>query len=307
MTRRFRLSIANVPPAPPASPVLTREGTLFKLDGVAIKRFGLRAVNALQDDTRAQSLIDGLDTILAHGMQSVVLNLQGGRFESEGNSAFNGFNADGSLKTAFADRLETILDAIEAREMVAVVQCFYRGKDEELTDDNAVRAAVSATVALCEPWRNLWLHIINEPGHSDYDHTILTGSAGQIELYELAKDADPDRIVHVNTPAGANDGFNADTMGRGGITNPPSEGDVSVEYIRYDEYLTPGEFLSADRTTTETDITAAFNANAYFFYHAAWHQKADAVGFPKFEKGGAGTSADPGVSFAWDTMNGLES
>jgi hypothetical protein len=284
-----------------ANPVLTRDGELFRLDGVPIHRFGIRVVNALQSDEITQRLIDNLDLMRDHGIQSISVNVQGGRATQGGNSNFNGYNADGSLKSEYIDRLADILDATAERDMVVAIQMFYRGKDQELTNDAAVLTAVENTVNWLEAggWNHYWLHVINEWYHSGYVHNQLKTSQGQVEIYSLIKSINSEIITHVSSANGANDGFAADT-GR-----TASNGDVVIEYVRQDQYDQPGEFTSQERSEAIAKATETFNSGGYWFWHAAWHQKADAPGWPRFDKGGAGTTADPGVTFIWDHMGAL--
>jgi hypothetical protein len=283
---------AFVRPAGAQNPVLTRSGNLFLLDGVEIHRFGLRAANALQDDTITQWLIDNLDAMKSHGIQSVNVSLQGA---NTGDT--NAFNPDGTLIPAYTSRLANILDAIAQREMVGVVTYFYQQRDQGLADDDAVREAVQNATEFLLPWRNVWLYVINEPGHQGFDRTILKTSAGQQEIFNLIKSIDSSRLVFVSNSA--NDGFSA------GTAATASNGNVAAEYPRQDEYAQPGVFTSAERTQAQNHATATFNNLGYWFWHAAWHQKADAPGWPKFDEGGQGTESDPGSSFIWNTMQSL--
>ena len=296
----------DVASPPPGSPrTLTRDNGVFALDGVPISHFGLRVANALQSGEIAARFEDRLPDILAHGMQSFSLTIQGGRNTDGGNSGFNGFNADGTLKAEIRSRLTSILDASERLGMVPVVVLFYRGRDEELANADAVRRAVRETLTFLRPWRHAWVHLINEPGHSGYDRDILRTAAGQRELYALAKSIDPGRIVYVSHESGANDGFLSDSWSRNGVGASMPTGSVSIEYLRHDEYGAPGVFSETNRDLALADLEAAFAKRTYFFWHAAWHQKADAPGWPRFDKGGSGTSADPGVAWIWDRISGL--
>ena len=190
--------------APLPTPVLTRASGVFKLDGDDIFLFGLRAVNALQDDGRMQSLVAGFASMKVHGMQSFVVNFQGGRFEEGGNSDFNGFNANGTLKVAFRDRLGALMDSAVIYRMVPVVQFFYRGRDQELTDDNAVRAAVVNLTSYLSAWQHLWIQAVNEPNHAGYVRTILaSGTANFPEIYDSIIATDTDRIAYVESVADA--------------------------------------------------------------------------------------------------------
>ena len=281
-----------VRPAVAQTPVLTRSGNFFLLDGVEIYRFGLRAANALQDDTITQRLIDNLDAMKNHGIQSVNVSLQGAN-----TGITNAFNTDGTLISDYTSRLTIILDALAQREMVGVVTYFYQDRDQELANDDAVREAVQNATEFLLPWRNVWLYVINEPGHQGFDRTILKTSSGQQEIYNLVKSIDSGRLVFVSNSA--NDGFTA------GTAATASNGNVAVEYPRQDTYPQPGVFTSDERTQAQNDAMTTFNNTGYWFWHAAWHQKADASGWPKFDEGGQGTESDPGTSFIWNTMQSL--
>ena len=201
--------------------------------------------------------------------------------------------------------------------MVISVVFFYFGRDQELDGDTAVRNAVQNTVDWLKPWRNAWLNIINEPGSGQYDINILRTSSGWSEIYNLAKSRDGARIVYVAHTSGANDGFRSDTWMRNGLDhNSIDSGDVVIEYSRGDTYNEPDvvgmggiyAYPPADvdyKDRSMSDALLIFNRGGYFFWHAGWHQKSDLSGWPRFDKGGAGTGSDPGVSFIWDTMQSL--
>lgn len=295
------------------TPVLTREDGRFLLNGNPILPFGLRAANALQTDDIATRFIDGMEGMLEHGMQSFSLTIQGGRHTHGGNSAFNGYNPDGTLKLEYARRLARLLEEAGARQMVPVVVAFYRGRDQELVDEDAVRDAVRQTVTFLRPWRHVWINLINEPNHGGYDHRILGTPEGQVALYELAKAIDRERIVYVSHEPGANDGFLSDSWGRLREVSPPADGDVMIEYARgwsegrYDSFREPGVFPAGWAEMAMRDAEAAFRRGGYWFFLACWHQKADAAGWPRFDKGGVGTAEDPGVAPVWDRMRALGS
>ncbi len=303
-----------LPTADDELPVLTRENNAFKLNGEPISQFGLRAANALQSDDITERLINSLGDLKRHGMQSIAVTIQGGRYTEGGNSAFNGFNQDGTLDSVVSARLVQLLDEMAHKNMVPVVMLFYRGRDQELEDGNAVRNAVVNTIELLKPWPHAWVHVINEPYHGGFDQELLTSAEGHAELYELARQTDPDRIVYVSHEPGANGGFYSDTWGRIPEINPPANGNVSIEYVRGESYNHPGVFDEGDRPYQEVDdyrteaiahARETYEAGGYWFWHAAWHQKADEPGWPRFDKGGSGTADEPGVSFIWDIMRDL--
>src|SRR3990167_2525548 len=50
------------------TPVLTRSGTLFLINGKPISRFGLRTANALESDEVTQNLINKLNLMKSYGI-----------------------------------------------------------------------------------------------------------------------------------------------------------------------------------------------------------------------------------------------
>jgi hypothetical protein len=275
-------------------PTLTYDTGKFKLDGNLISPFGIRVANALENDTISQRLIENLDSMKSYGIHSVNISLQGARTGSA-----NAFNSDGTLKSEYVNRLENILNALADRNMVGVVTYFYQARDQELDGDDAVRVAVVDATLVLKPWRNVWLYTINEWYHDGFDQPIIKTAAGQREIYNLIKGIDPQRITFVSDVFGANDGFIANT-GR-----TASKGNVVVEYRRQDAYTSPGIFTMDERVQAQIDAEITYNTGGYWFWHAAWHQKADIEGWPRFDRGGEGSLDSPGSSFIWNTLKYL--
>jgi hypothetical protein len=275
-------------------PILTYDTGKFKLDGDLISPFGIRVANALENDTISKRLIENLDSMKSYGIHSVNISLQGARTGSA-----NAFNSDGTLKSEYVNRLENILNALADRNMVGVVTYFYQARDQELDGDDAVRVAVVDATLVLKPWRNVWLYTINEWYHDGFDQPIIKTAAGQREIYNLIKGIDPQRITFVSDVSGANDGFIANT-GR-----TASKGNVVVEYRRQDAYAPPGIFTMDERVQAQIDAEITYNTGGYWFWHAAWHQKADIEGWPRFDRGGEGSLDSPGSSFIWNTLKYL--
>jgi hypothetical protein len=128
-----------------------------------------------------------------HGLLSFTINLQGGSPEGYSkeqpwhNSAFD---EKGSLRNAYSLRLSKILDRADELGMVPIVGCFYFGQDQRLTDEGALKNAVSNTAnwLLDSGYRNVLLEISNECDNKSYDHAILRPDRLS-ELLQLAKSA----------------------------------------------------------------------------------------------------------------------
>lgn len=104
----------------------------------------------------------------ANGLLAVTVGMQGGGstyrpniFQSYINS---GFNANGSLKRAYQDRLERILKAADACGMAVIVNYFYWMQETRFDDENAIRRAVEEMTAwlLNTGHKNILVDLKNE-------------------------------------------------------------------------------------------------------------------------------------------------
>jgi hypothetical protein len=126
-----------------------------------------------------------------HGLLGFTINLQGGSPEGYSqdqpwhNSAFN---ADGTLRAEYLNRLERILDRADELGMVPIVGYFYFGQDQRLENDAAVRRAVTdaTTWLLKKGYRNLLVEIANECDNQKYEQALMK-AARVHELVTLAK------------------------------------------------------------------------------------------------------------------------
>lgn len=133
----------------------------------------------------------------SYGLLAFTIGLQGG--SPEGYSVTQpwdtgAINPDGSLRPDYMARLQRILDQADALGMVAIVNFFYFGQDERLTDEAAVQnAVVNATQwILWHGYRNVLIDVANECDLDlgtpalRYDHAILQ-PARISELIDLVK------------------------------------------------------------------------------------------------------------------------
>lgn len=112
-----------------------------------------------------------------HGLLSFTLNLQGGSPLGYGNKGWvnTAFHADGSLKSAYLNRLEKILDRANELEMVVILGYFYGGQDQHLKNEEAVYAACDNMTnwILEKGYQNILVEINNECDYPVWDHDIL--------------------------------------------------------------------------------------------------------------------------------------
>ncbi len=165
------------------------------------KLMNVRMVNATFDDENAATRPEGfdaeanttrfiasMDEYKAKGVLAFTLNLQGGfpGYEEAINSAFA---ADGSLKPAYMARVARAIEAADARGMAIILGLFYQRQDQVLRDAEAVRAGTRRAIEWIEEkgYTNVMIEIANEYRHGGFDHEILRGEAGEIELMELVR------------------------------------------------------------------------------------------------------------------------
>ena len=159
-------------------------------------------------DANTDRFIAALDAYRACGVLAVNLNVQGGHplmgktevpegrgsagARANGHRDFyhnSGFNADGSIDDAYAERIGRVVEACDQRGMAVILQLFYFGQDTALADETAVDNAVDHAVDLvCDRrWHNVIIEIANEIMAGHYHHAIL--KPGRVaELIHRARD-----------------------------------------------------------------------------------------------------------------------
>ncbi len=165
----------------------------------------VRMVNAIFEDRHRNDLNpDAItDRFLAHlaeyasnGVNAITINLQGGMPGYEGalNSAFE---PDGSLRPSYLARAARVIEASDRLGLVVILGCFYQRQDQVLADDTAIRAGVVHVARWVRDrgYRNVVLEIANEFDHSGFNHQLIRGVAGEIELIKLAKKTAPELLV----------------------------------------------------------------------------------------------------------------
>jgi hypothetical protein len=125
------------------------------------------------------------------GLLGITLNFQGGSPQGYSQSQpwhNSAFDADGSLRPAYAQRLERILDRADELGMAVILGYFYFGQDQRLAGDEAVRRAVrNATGWLHDrSYRHVLVEIANECDNRAYDQPLIRAPRVH-ELIDLVK------------------------------------------------------------------------------------------------------------------------
>lgn len=178
----------------------------------------VRMVNSVFEDDRSESpaVLDGFDpdtntdrfiaqipNYFAHGIRAFTIGLQGGTpgYEGAVNSAFN---ADGSLRDGYLQRVSRVIKAADANGCAIILSCFYQRQHSHprtLKSRASIQAAITnaAQWVVSEGFTNVVLEIANEFAHAGYanwpEGEWLRSIEGQVELIQIAKAAAPDLIV----------------------------------------------------------------------------------------------------------------
>jgi hypothetical protein len=155
-------------------------------------------------DRNTNEFIQAMPVWRANGLLGFTLNLQGGcpygycsSFPWD-NSAFA---SDGSLREAFMQRAERIIDQADELGMVVILGFFYFGEDQMLQDEEAVKSAVENATrwVLNKGYTNVIIEVNNECSVKAYDHDILKCDRVH-ELIKLVKDIEIDgRRLYAST------------------------------------------------------------------------------------------------------------
>lgn len=196
--------------------VVSISGTKFKINGSFTHECSklegqlpnIRMINAIADDeddsTRwncdyedgkrsfeatenTKRFISSLDTYANAGIKAMTVGLQGGSGGNgslSSNAIISAFNSDGSLKSAYMERLRMVLDAFDRRGMVVIINPFYSGNDHILSSEVAVKNSLNNLVdwLLQSGYKNFLIDLANELNTNNakinqkYDHSILTTS-----------------------------------------------------------------------------------------------------------------------------------
>lgn len=142
-----------------------------------------------------------------HGLLAFTVNFQGG--SPEGYSANqpwenNAFESDGTLRPAFANRMERIVKKADELGMAVILGIFYFGQDERLANENAVIAAVDNVVDWIQKneFTNVLIEVANECDNKKYEHPIIKHDRIH-ELILRIKEKAPELLVSTSFNGGS--------------------------------------------------------------------------------------------------------
>lgn len=174
------------------------------------------------------------------GVLAFTVNLQGGG-PPDGNYGErgmmqphdnSGFDAQGNLKPAYADRLRRVITEADRLGMVVIVGFFYFGSSERIQftpDDRYVKEAIRQACNFLKglPHRNILIEINNETSPRGYKHKILQPD-GIVDAVRLAQET-VGRQIPVSM------------SWSGGIMPQGSRGDAAIRAVDYVMFHTNGQ------------------------------------------------------------------
>lgn len=162
------------------------QGIFDDLNPETVARWKYPDTQKWDADRNTSEFITAMDEWYAKGLLAFNINFQGGSPEGYSRNQpweNNAFEPDGTLRTAFAKRMERIIDKADKLGMVVNLSIFYFGQDERLRDEKAVIAAVDNAVdwIIKKGYKNIILEVANECNNKAYKHPII----GQDRIHEL--------------------------------------------------------------------------------------------------------------------------
>ena len=186
---------------------------------------------AWDPERNVSEFVAQVPTYAAEGLGAVTIGLQGGHpGEYSRDRIVSAFTSDGSLKSAWLDRLDRAISACDAAGIVVIVSLFYQLQDHHLTDEAAVQRGVDNIVDWLEArgHENVIIEIANESSVGNYDHHPILQPARIDELIVRAQQRSSGTIpVSASFPSG-------------GIP-PPDVRSVADLFLMHGNALTPEE------------------------------------------------------------------
>jgi hypothetical protein len=154
-------------------------------------------------DRNAREFIQAMPVWHAHGLAAFTVNFQGGSpqgYSKEQPWHNSAYEADGTLRDDYADRMATICDRADELGMAVILGMFYFGQDQRLQDEAAVVRACdnAADWVLGRGYTHVLIEIANEADVGRYDYDILRGDRGE-ELIDRVQDRSAGKV---DNPAG---------------------------------------------------------------------------------------------------------
>ncbi len=314
--------------------MVTTRGDRILIDGNETALWGIRVASASQNEEATEHLLAQLNDYQAHGINALTVFYQG----SNGGCA-DPFSADGTeIDPAHQARMERIIRACDERGIVVIVGIFYQVKpvggvmpEVHLRDWAASLEAVCTVARELREFDNIILNIANEQnsrGHQDHPWAPVRTAEGIIAGCAAVHEVDADRLVGgggydhaLNVVIGRSPevdlllfdtlgpnrqqhaGYWADHFVAEGVTGKPL---VSVEMFGNwtGGFKPPGVYPEVAQIAhfREIDDALARPNLSVFFHSNNWCQGDYADYGNRYDLGGDGTAARPGIRWYFDYL-----
>lgn len=154
------------------------QGIFDDLNSENMNSFAYQDTKKWNADRNTNEFVANMSLWNSYGLNSFTINMQGGSPSGYGASKCinSGFNKDGSLNSAYLNRLDKVLKEAERLNMVVILGLFYFGQDQYLTDEKAIISAIKNMVdwLFQKNYRNILIEITNETiDNGTNNHSIL--------------------------------------------------------------------------------------------------------------------------------------
>lgn len=171
-------------------------------------------------ERNTNEFINAMPVWRKYGLMAFSINFQGGSPEGYSKSQpweNNAYEPDGTLRPAYAKRMERIIKQADQLGMVVILGMFYFGQDERLDGTEAVINAVDNVVDWIQQnnFANVLIEVANECNNRKYDQDILK-QANIGQLIVRIKEKAPELLVSTS--------FNGNTI-------PPNKIVAVADYI----------------------------------------------------------------------------
>lgn len=174
------------------------QGVFDDLNPETAERWKYPDTNEWDANRNTNEFVAAMPEWRKHGMLAFTVNFQGGSPMGYGNKNWKnpGFESDGMLIPAYAERMERIVKKADQLGMVVILGIFYFGQDQFLQDEAAVKNAVDNVVDWIQQngFTNIIIEVGNESNNRKYDLDILKENQVH-ELILQIKDKAPDLLV----------------------------------------------------------------------------------------------------------------
>jgi hypothetical protein len=305
-------------PAQPGGGAATKRfevrGDRSFLDGNEFKIWGIRGGNVLMSPAVSERFVRNLDNMAAHGLNTLVLVVSGTNTGWPDEwQARNGFEPNGQLKPAFAQRLEWVIREADKRGMIVGVTVLSPRIDQDMQGEEGLKGAIQSTARFLteRKLRNVFVDLMHEYNHERADQDILkepNGAEKKAKMARWFKEVAPQIPVGVcpTIDTGTAPEFpGADILIIQKSMPIPAKGFViNVEMHKRDNYDTEGVFSEAGFKQMYKWFDDYLKApNAGFVFHSGFIMGVTGSdgSAPHAEMGGYGKSPDDrGVRFYYD-------